>query len=162
VDGLGHGLAAAEAARTALGIFDASTRLDAESILDALHAGLRSTRGAAVAVTELRHGVSDVRFAGVGNISASFAGATGPRFFVSHNGTAGVEARRIQAFDYAWPPEALLVEHSDGVATSWDLSRYRGLRRRDAAVVAALLYRDHRRERDDATVLVARREGAAE
>ena len=64
---------------------------------------------------------------------------------------------------YPWTADALLIEHSDGLATSWDLSRYPGLRMRDPAVIAAVLYRDHRRIRDDVTVLVARqmREAAA-
>ena len=82
---------------------------------------------------------------------ASFSGVS-PGFLV----TAGVEVRRIQALSYAWPAGALLVEHSDGIATSWDLTKYPGLRTRDAAVIAGVLYRDHRRVRDDATVLVMR------
>ena len=161
VDGLGHGLPAADAARSALAIFDASVRFEPEAIVAALHAGLRPTRGAAVAVTEIRHDSHDLRFAGVGNIAGALTGAAGARSFVSHNGTAGVEARRIQALSYVWPPDAVLVQHSDGIATSWDLARYPGLRNRDAAVIAAVLYRDHRRERDDATVLVVQRERRA-
>ena len=46
--------------------------------------------------------------------------------------------------------------HSDGVKTHWTLEDYPGLVRRHPGLVAGLLFRDFRRERDDATVIVAR------
>ena len=76
---------------------------------------------------------------------------------VSHNGTVGHVVRKIQAFDYPWSEDSLLVMHSDGLATHWDLARYPGLSRRPPGLIAGLLYRDHKRGRDDATVVVARR-----
>jgi anti-sigma regulatory factor (Ser/Thr protein kinase) len=156
VDGLGHGLAAAEAARTALGVFAEHQHLEPVRLVETLHAALRATRGAAVAVTVAPRGGGEIEFVGVGNIAAGLSTSSGTRSFVSHSGAAGVEARRIQALRYPWTPDALLIEHSDGLATSWDLGRYPGLRLRDPAVIAAVLYRDHRRIRDDVTVLVAR------
>jgi hypothetical protein len=50
----------------------------------------------------------------------------------------------------------MLVMHSDGLASHWALEHYRGLRLRHPAIVAAVLYRDHRRHRDDVTVVVSR------
>jgi hypothetical protein len=50
----------------------------------------------------------------------------------------------------------LLILHSDGLATRWDLSRYPGLALRHPTLVAATLYRDFTRGRDDVTVFVAR------
>jgi hypothetical protein len=74
---------------------------------------------------------------------------------VSHNGTVGHQMRRVQEFVYPWPAEALVILHSDGLATQWRLLP--GLAARDPALIAAILYRDFRRGRDDVTVLVARR-----
>ena len=99
-DGLGHGFAAAEASRSAVRLFNEHTSLDPLALVTVLHAGLRSTRGAAVAVAEIRATDGTVRFVGVGNISALLASPTASRSMVSHNGTAGVEARRIQEFVY--------------------------------------------------------------
>ena len=155
-DGLGHGFAAAEASRSAVRLFNEHTSLDPLALVTVLHAGLRSTRGAAVAVAEIRATDGTVRFVGVGNISALLASPTASRSMVSHNGTAGVEARRIQEFVYPWRQGTMLVLHSDGLSASWDFARYRGIQNHDAAVVAAALYRDHRRLRDDVTVLVLR------
>jgi hypothetical protein len=76
---------------------------------------------------------------------------------VSQNGTVGHAVRKIQEFEYAWAEDASLILHSDGLATRWDLDRYPGLSARNPGLVAGLLYRDHRRDRDDVTVIVATR-----
>src|SRR5687768_9502224 len=55
-DGLGHGLQAAEASRQAVRLFKENATLDGPRLLEVLHAGLRGTRGAAVAVADVRHG----------------------------------------------------------------------------------------------------------
>jgi hypothetical protein len=52
----------------------------------------------------------------------------------------------------------LLILHSDGLATRWDLSKYPGLTHRHPTLIAAALYRDFARGRDDVTVFVARAE----
>jgi hypothetical protein len=50
----------------------------------------------------------------------------------------------------------MFVMHSDGLSTHWSLDDYRGLRQRHPAIVAAVLYRDFSRRRDDVTVVVGR------
>ena len=155
-DGLGHGLLAAEASRLAVRLFRDHLHLDPVPMVRALHAGLRGTRGAAVAVADLpTASAGDVRFAGVGNVVATVSPADGgrTRSLVSHNGTAGVEARRVQEFAVPWLPGDLLLMHSDGLASRWQLSAYLGLRARRPSTIAAVLYRDFRRDRDDVTVL---------
>jgi len=92
----------------------------------------------------------------VGNISAVIRDRDGVRSLVSHNGTLGHQVRKLQEFTYPFRAGALLVLHSDGVATRWDLDGYPGLDARHPAVAAAALYRDFERGRDDATVLAAR------
>ncbi len=61
---------------------------------------------------------------------------------------------RLQQFEYARAAGSMVVMHSDGVSARWDLARREGLLHRHPATVAAVLYRDHARGRDDATVLV--------
>jgi hypothetical protein len=46
--------------------------------------------------------------------------------------------------------------HTDGLGTRWDLDRYPGITRRHPSLLAAVLYRDFARQRDDATVLVVK------
>jgi len=157
-DGLGHGPVAARAARAALDVFPETERLPGpEAVVHTLHDALRPTRGAAIAVAEVDLVARVLRFAGVGNIGAIVeTGTAKPRGLLSHNGIAGHEARRIQEFQLPWPPRALLVVHSDGLATHWKLVSYPGLHARHPAVIAGVLYRDFRRSTDDSTVVVVK------
>lgn len=157
VDGLGHGLLAAEAARAAVDVWSADRSRGAADTLAVIHDGLRHTRGAAGAVVEIDRDARVVRFAGVGNIAATILPVTGrSRQTVSHNGTLGHEARLFREFTYPWESDALLVVHSDGLSSHWSLDGYPGLWRREPAVIAGVLYRDFSRGRDDVTVFVCR------
>jgi len=156
-DGLGHGLEAAEASRSAAAVFASHPHLMPASLLPLLHEALRKTRGVAAAVVHLDIANSAVRFAGVGNISGQIVTPEAPRAMVSHDGTLGVEARRFQEFEYVWPENGVIVLHSDGLSASWNLNAYPGLLRKHPSVIAGALYRDFGRERDDATVVVVKR-----
>lgn len=155
-DGLGHGDSAAEASRRAVEIAMEHSGEAAGMVVASVHAGLRSTRGAALAVAELSPGGTGIRYAGLGNISAAVVSGRESKSLVSHNGIAGHEMRKIQEFPYDWPAGALLIMHSDGVSARWDLSKYPGLTQRDPSVVAGVIYRDFSRGRDDALVVVVR------
>ena len=155
-DGLGHGPDAAAASKLAAAIFNKNALRPPEELLGLIHAALRSTRGAAVAVVEVALSERVVRFAGVGNLCGLIISGGHSRHMASHNGTAGVEARKIKAFTYPWPDDALLVLHSDGIGTHWSLEKYPGLASKHPAIVAGVLFRDHQRPRDDSTVVVAR------
>jgi hypothetical protein len=154
VDGLGHGILAAEAARAAVQAFAAGRNDTPAAAISRIHEQTRSTRGAAAAVAELDVAAGVVRFCGVGNIVGLVASAEGERRMVTHNGTLGHEARRVQVFSYPLPRESMLLLHSDGLATHWQGADYPGLFSRHPALVAGLLYRDVRRQRDDVTVVV--------
>ncbi len=157
VDGLGHGLGAANAARLARDTFAATSGQAPTERLDAIHGALRGSRGAAVAVARVDRTRGRVEFAGVGNIAGAIVTDGGARHLVSGNGTVGHDVRRINGFSYPWSDDALLVMHSDGLVSRWHLASYPGLLTRHPALIAAILYRDFNRGRDDVTVLVARR-----
>ena len=155
-DGLGHGLQAAEASRQAIRLFREQPDTGSVEMLEIMHAGMRSTRGAAIAIAELRPTEREIRFTGIGNVAGVVVGpGDTTRSMISHNGTVGAEVRRIQTFTYPWPAGSLLVMHSDGLATQWQIGKYPGLFNRHPSLIAGVLYRDFRRERDDVTVLVA-------
>ncbi len=156
VDGLGHGVAAMEAADEAVRIFQAYQKSGPGEILERIHDALKKTRGAAAAVAEIRPLSGLLTFAGIGNIAATVLSHTLGRNLVSHNGTLGHVIGRVQEFKIDWPRDGVLVMHSDGVQSRWDLSKYPGLLARQAAVIAGVMLRDFRRERDDASVLVVK------
>ncbi|HEX4377504.1 MAG TPA: anti-sigma regulatory factor [Steroidobacteraceae bacterium] len=153
VDGLGHGSLAATAARAALSAFETAPFDAPREIIERAHRVSAGGRGAAAACAAL---ASDgtVKYAGVGNIGGSLVSTERSQGMVSHGGTLGVTVRRVQQFDYQRSRGALTIMHSDGVSARWDLKTRPGLLQCHPAIVAAILYRDHARERDDSTVLV--------
>jgi anti-sigma regulatory factor (Ser/Thr protein kinase) len=158
VDGLGHGPNAAQAADTALDVFRATEDRTAKETVSIIHDALRATRGAAVAVAEIRRtpeGAS-VALCGVGNTVTAVIGAAGPRSLPSMNGTAGLSIRALQSFTQTLRADDLLVMHTDGLTTRWRLDAYPRVREHDPAIASALLHRDASRGRDDATVLALR------
>jgi anti-sigma regulatory factor (Ser/Thr protein kinase) len=156
-DGLGHGILAADASSAAVAAFQKSSANSAAGMVEDVHLSLRATRGAAVAVTCIDDRRRTVSYAGLGNIHGVLLGGVRAQVMVSHNGTAGLEARRFQEFNYALPADATLVMHSDGLVTNWSADTYPGLLRRHPAIIAGILYRDASRGRDDICVVVGRR-----
>jgi anti-sigma regulatory factor (Ser/Thr protein kinase) len=155
-DGLGHGLLAAEAAMAAVEACEANWLRSPREAMEAIHMALRPTRGAAVAFAEADINAQTVRFCGVGNISASVVGNGSSRGLASQNGIVGHDVPRFSQYEYPWQEGSLLVMHSDGISAKWDLAAYPGLALRPVSLIAAVLYRDFRRQKDDATIVVAR------
>jgi anti-sigma regulatory factor (Ser/Thr protein kinase) len=159
-DGLGHGPAAASAAHAAVAAARKHAAMKPHEIMEEVHAALRPTRGAAGAVALVQPDKGLCNYCGIGNISACVRNGGLNRSMVSHNGILGHQVRKIQDFQYPFPAGGLLIAHSDGIGTHWDLASYPGLELRHPSLVAAALYRDHCRGRDDATVVAVRMEAA--
>lgn len=152
-DGLGHGVDAERASQDAVLAFLESPEAPPQRTLERAHEALRSGRGAAVAVARVEQDV--VRFAGVGNVAGSVIEGATVRHTVSHNGIVGHQMPRVQEFTYPWSDRSLLVLASDGIRQQWRLDDYPGIARRHPTLIAATIWRDHSRQRDDATVVVA-------
>lgn len=156
-DGLGHGPLAAVASRAAVQVaLDREGGTPLEVLLQEMHARLRQTRGAAVAVAELDWVDRVVRFAGVGNVSGWVVTDRGRQGMPSKPGIVGGQALRpLRPLELPLGPELLVVLHSDGLSEKWDLLGYPGLRGRSPALLAAVLLRDAGVHHDDASVLVS-------
>ena len=156
VDGLGHGPDAETVALAAVAAFRRSALDDAKAMLEQVDAALRASRGAAVAVAMVPKNGQSLRYCAVGNIGGRLESASGSRGLVSGNGIVGGSFRTPQTFEYDFVGETLLILFSDGLQSRWDLDAYAGLRFRHPALIAAILFRDFSRGRDDVTVLVVR------
>ena len=154
VDGLGHGPNAAQAARAATDAFAAHPAATPAALMKICHGALAATRGAAGAAARVAAAKKHGTFAGIGNISCRVESLDERRQLVSHSGTLGHVLRRVQEFEFVFPAGALLILHSDGLATHWTSADYPGLASRHAGLIAGVLYRDHDRGRDDVTVIV--------
>ncbi len=158
VDGLGHGVHAAEASEAALAEFRRCSDASPAEILADVHRALRPTRGAAVSVARTDEERDVLVFAGIGNVSGAILNGVELRKTVSRNGTAGHQVARIQEYEYPFKPGSHFLMYSDGLLSSWSIEPYAGLLSRHPTLIAGVLFRDFWRERDDVTVLVAERE----
>ena len=159
VDGLGHGPLAAEASSLAIESLRQHSQAPLVEQVELAHGALRPTRGAALGIAEILHDKGQVNFVGVGNIMASVHHNGTSRSMVSQNGTLGHQMKRVTQFQYPWSESAILVMCSDGINTHWDIKPYAGLNSRDPSLIAATLYRDFARGRDDTTVVVMKMPG---
>ena len=159
-DGLGHGPEAARAADAAVALLQGRANgapgAAPSGLLTAMHAALRGTRGAAGALAVLDAAARTITFCGAGNIAGRVLSGVEDRSLLSQHGTLGVQIRSLSDQACPWPPHACVVLHSDGLGTRWQLGPDAALLQCDPGVIAAWLWRDHVRGRDDATVVVAR------
>jgi anti-sigma regulatory factor (Ser/Thr protein kinase) len=154
-DGLGHGIMAAKAAHDALRIFS-QRQPSSTTLFEEMHLALKATVGAVVGLVEISPGGQTLSFTGIGNIEGRIFAGDAKHRLISNNGTVGHSLQTVRRWEYPWRPDALLILHSDGISSKWDLESYPGLSSRHPSVIAGVIYRDFRRERDDATVIVLR------
>lgn len=156
VDGLGHGSEAARAANAAIQALGGCSEAAPEVALERVHLALRATRGAAAAIADVDFGRAIVTYCGIGNIAGVLVRDDEVRHLVSHNGILGHTATRFHVFQYPWSANSMLIMHSDGIGTRWNLAGYPGLLSHHPALAACVLYRDFARGSDDVTVLALR------
>jgi anti-sigma regulatory factor (Ser/Thr protein kinase) len=161
VDGLGHGPHAAVAAAVATTTFAQLGNAAPEAALAAFHKAMRGTRGAALSIAIIDEGGRTMLFGGVGNVDGRVIAADATEHLVPQNGIVGHTMPNVRPLTAAWPDEALLVMHSDGISARWRLDAYPGLMKAHPALIAGVIYRDFGRPRDDATVLVLGADPAA-
>jgi hypothetical protein len=147
IDGLGHGIQAAHAARTAAEVVRASPSPDLAALVQRCHVALRGTRGAAISLAFLSAGGSGMTWLGVGNVEGRVLSgdprARRPKGSLALVSTATLEVR----------PGDVLVFATDGVqaafADSLDTSG-------STQAISERIMADHGRLLDDALVLAVR------
>lgn len=155
-DGLGHGPSAAAAARAARERFLECRATDPARILDILHDALVGTRGAVAAVTCLDRAHRKLDYAAIGNIATVVVQDGRSKRLPVRDGLLGGRrsAYHQECLDLA--EQAVVIMHSDGLATLRGFAERRPLMNRSAAAIGARLLHEASRERDDASILVAR------
>jgi hypothetical protein len=157
VDGLGHGLGAAQAANMACDVFLTEKTRPPGMVLERVHQALRTTRGAAAILIEIDWTQQQLLAAGIGNMVAAIIEGNSMKRIPSYNGIVGHATPRIRELSYRIGEAAAVVFHSDGLTSAWQPERYPGLMQHPCAIIAAVLYRDCKRGRDDSLIVVLRR-----
>ena len=160
-DGLGHGPTAADCAARAIEAFLRTRETSPGKIIPDIHAALRGTRGAAVSVARLDPATRHIRFCGVGNVLGVVCSLGGSKNFVAMPGIVGHNMAAVREFTYDWPASSVVLVYSDGIGSHWSLDEYEGLAYQDPSLISAVIYRDRKRGRDDASVLAIRERSSA-
>jgi anti-sigma regulatory factor (Ser/Thr protein kinase) len=156
VDGLGHGAGAAEAADEAILTVRQHAARPLAEIMTRCHDALRKTRGAAMSIAAVDHQRRQLSFIGIGNVAAMLITGGVSKGLTAQNGTLGLMLpREPQEYTYPIERSTSLLMFSDGLSTKVGIGGFPGLQNRHPAILAAVLYRDFTRKRDDATILCA-------
>ncbi|RZL07804.1 MAG: hypothetical protein EOP40_14940, partial [Rubrivivax sp.] len=126
-DGLGHGPLAMEASQAAVRVFQSDPFGVPSQVVERMHAPLRATRGAAVLMACLDGEQQQLTFSGAGNIAGRVISGVADRSLMTQHGTVGLQLRRLNDTRCDWPLHAIVVLHSDGLTTRWDLDQARGV-----------------------------------
>ena len=156
VDGLGHGPLAARAATAATRIFRESPEVSPGALMEELHRGLSSTRGAAAAIGRLDGQRCRLTYTGVGNIAGRIVTAERDRALATYPGIVGHIAPTLRETDYDVPAGSWVVLHTDGLSDKWVTADYPGVLEHSPLVFAATLMSQVGQVRDDASVLVTK------
>jgi anti-sigma regulatory factor (Ser/Thr protein kinase) len=151
-DGLGHGPLAAIAARQAIAAVREAPADEPAVLLERIHQQLGRTRGGAVSIVRIDG--RSVTFAGLGNVAGWIVTADTRQGMIAVPGIAGHQARKFRQYQYEIGPGAVVVLHSDGLSSRWNIRDLPGLTRRDPLLIAAALLSEAGVHRDDAGVLV--------
>lgn len=163
LDGLGHGVNAHEASRQAAQLFMASPATAPAAALRYLHANIKQTRGAVGLVASISGGTQRISYCGVGNIAgklfsqdSSIPGAA-YKNIISYNGILGHNVpNTLSNQQLEWGRSSMLILHSDGLKSRWDMSKFPSLNRQHATTIAAVLYKANSRKTDDTLVVVCK------
>jgi len=159
-DVLGHGRDARRIAITIKHYLEENYRKDLIEIIQGLHAEIMHSRGAVIAVCLLDLKAGELKYIGVGNIVVRKFGSSSVSI-VSRSGIIGYmlptpKEEIMQLYD-----GDILILHTDGIKSYFELGEYPELLKDDAKTVATHIIHQFGKEEDDAACIVLRyRRGA--
>lgn len=164
LDGLGHGAEAAEAAARGVEVIRGSCAEPLEDLIHLCHHALSDTRGAAMTLVRIDFRADNLRWIGIGNVTANLvvkhpAGVEVRSSARLAGGIIGYRIPEVVVPQEVWiRPGDLLVIASDGIAEDHlDNIDFAA----PAVAIAEQILRRHGRDDDDALVLTARHRGAS-
>jgi anti-sigma regulatory factor (Ser/Thr protein kinase) len=156
-DGLGHGPDAAKAVEEAINTFKYCHEENPVEIIKYIHSTVKRTRGLVGTAVVFDFDKREWTICGVGNILTKVGNFSQSKSYMSYNGIIGHNIPRSMKEQHI-PYEAgqYLITCSDGIKTKWELNSYPGIFKSDLSIIAASIYKDHTRNTDDSSVVVAK------
>jgi anti-sigma regulatory factor (Ser/Thr protein kinase) len=156
-DGLGHGKEANSAVNAAVDSFKSCPETSPAEIIRWLHKDIKKTRGmvGVVMVYDIKQKLWNM--AGVGNISTKLCAPYSVKGYMSYNGIIGHNIPNSMS-DHQFEQSEFqqIIMCSDGIKTRWDHTKYPGIMKLDQSFLAAAIYKDHGRQTDDMSVVIAK------
>lgn len=156
IDGLGHGQFAHRAAQAARQYVESHFDLPLDQIFRGVNRVCRATRGVVMALARFDWGQGRLAYASVGNIEVRVFPDSKQFPFSIRRGVLGFNAPNALVTEHPWPPDYMLVLHSDGLRTHWSWKDFPDLANQPAPAIAREFFQVLAREEDDATVIVVR------
>jgi negative regulator of sigma-B (phosphoserine phosphatase) len=154
IDGLGHGLEAARAARAAELVLTTTPQWPVRDLISACHHAMRSTRGAVMSLVSVDASIPALAWTGLGNVEACLVRVHAPRErLLLHGGVVGHREANPRVATLGLSPGDLLVLVTDGVRSTFLAGVAGG---GTAKEIADRILAEHHNPADDALVVVAR------
>lgn len=156
VDGLGHGIKAANASQTAVDALKKRPHEPVTEIIEQCHRATRQTRGSVLSLASLKHDGA-MTWIGVGNVTGvvvrNGGTSTTREYLLVRGGVVGYRLPPLRTFALSLNPGDTLIFASDGIRSGFleDIPVHLSPRE-----LAENLLRRFGRDTDDASILVAR------
>ncbi len=156
-DGLGHGTHADEAVQLALKAFKQCSESDPAAIVRHIHEQVKKSRGLVATIACADYGAALWNICGIGNINTRIYSGLENKTYTPYNGILGHNIpRTLNSTAVPYQKHQILIMHSDGLRTRWNLSELVSIIKQSPGMIAAALYKDNVRGTDDATILVGK------
>jgi serine phosphatase RsbU (regulator of sigma subunit) len=155
IDGLGHGVEAAEASARAVEVLTAHPDLDPVDALHRCHAALAGTRGAAISIARFDLTRGELTYAGIGNVEGHLWRDDRHERLISYRGIVGSAMRTVRPFTVPLGTEWAFLLHSDGISARADLLAVGLPDLSDPEALAEAILAQFGRQHDDALAVVA-------
>jgi anti-sigma regulatory factor (Ser/Thr protein kinase) len=156
-DGLGHGANAHEAIEMAVKAFRRSTASESTEILREIHDAVKKSRGLVATVATVDYHTQTWNICGIGNINTRIYMGIENKTYTPFNGILGLNIpRTLNSTTVPYLKHQVLVMHSDGLKTRWNLNELISIIKQNPGIIASSLYKDNIRGTDDAIILVGK------
>ncbi|WP_028865874.1 PP2C family protein-serine/threonine phosphatase [Psychromonas aquimarina] len=155
VDGAGHGQEAHSIALICREFILTNKHMDLAALMSELHEKIRGTRGGVAIIGKLDYETRQFRYVGVGNIYLRRFGRFS-KHEITQDGVIGYHIRTPQEKVIEMTGGDILILHSDGITSRFDVNDYPEILRDDAETIANNLIEKFGKKNDDAACAVIR------
>ncbi len=155
VDGAGHGPEAHTIAQASQKFLEKHKDAELPDLMNDLHEHLRGTRGGVALIGRLDHDALQFHYVGIGNIVLRKFGNSSARA-ITQDGVIGYHIRTPKEKCMRVIGGDVLVIHTDGIGSTFDVTDYPEILKDDAKTIANNLIKKFGKKNDDATCVVMR------